>query len=75
MIPVSRPLSQWSHQRTHSCSQPMLGPGAASSGKACAHGPISPLRGPESPASSRMTAFVYPSAQPPTAYTGTAIAA
>ena len=30
-------------------------------------GPMSPLRGPGSPASSRKIAFVYPSAQPPTA--------
>ena len=30
----------------------MLGPGTASSGKACAHGPTSPLRGTESPARS-----------------------
>ena len=58
MIPVSMPLSQWSHQRTHSWRKPMLGPGSASSGNACAHGPMRPLRGTESPSSSRGTAFV-----------------
>ena len=45
MTPVSIPFSQWSNQRRHSCRKPIVGPGSASCGNACAHGPISPLRG------------------------------
>jgi hypothetical protein len=37
-------------------------------------GPMRPLRGHESPSRSRRTAFVYPSAQPPTAKTGHSMA-
>ena len=74
MTPFSAPLSQWSNQRTASCRKPMLGPGSASSGNACAQGPISPLRGTDRPSRSRGTAFVYPSTNPPTAYTGHSMA-
>ena len=60
ITPFSRPLSQWSNQRTHSCRKPITGPGSPSCGNACDHGPISPRHGPGRPSTSRGTALRVP---------------
>ena len=58
MMPVSRPLSQWSHQRVASCRKPQPGPGVAMCAYWCDHCPIQPIRGALSPASSRGMALL-----------------
>ena len=57
-MPVSTSFSQWSHQRSASWRKPIAGPGVTMCGNECGHGPMSPLRGPDSPSSRRSTLLV-----------------
>ena len=56
MMPVSMPLSQWSNQRTNSCRNPIVGPGAPPAGRrgtTARSAPCAARAGPRAAAGSR----------------------